>query len=386
MEYQSYKKQHEEYLSNNTGSSFIQVYLLLLLAPASVFFHRSLANQIQHSSQWIRFLFDFTVITFPLLICFCFPMLTLWIISFLVLFPFAINSFLKRRGETTKQKSVWGLESLQGKRKSFVDEYRGSMLVSTFIAILLVDFTIFPKYLAKTETYGTSLMDVGVGSFLFASSLTSKQTLAVNSRLKTIQKTLSSTSPLLIVGFIRLLGVKATDYQEHVSEYGVHWNFFFTLASVSILFSLLQIVKHEINIVLGIFMLIAYQFSLSKFGLSSYLQNNDRSNLLNQNKEGIFSLFGYTALFLFGREIGRAIFSNKERDLANWKWMSVKMGLGSCITLLLGLLSHYYIEQTSRRMVNMAYVLTTLSMNLLLLSCLLLISICTPSTGEQPPF
>eukprot|EP01117_Protostelium_nocturnum_P001103 TRINITY_DN1142_c0_g1_i13.p1 TRINITY_DN1142_c0_g1~~TRINITY_DN1142_c0_g1_i13.p1 ORF type:complete len:292 (+),score=39.32 TRINITY_DN1142_c0_g1_i13:689-1564(+) len=223
-------------------------------------------------------------------------------------------------------------------------------------------------------------MDVGVGSFLFASSLTSKQTLAVNSRLKTIQKTLSSTSPLLIVGFIRLLGVKATDYQEHVSEYGVHWNFFFTLASVSILFSLLQIVKHEINIVLGIFMLIAYQFSLSKFGLSSYLQNNDRSNLLNQNKEGIFSLFGYTALFLFGREIGRAIFSNKERDLANWKWMSVKMGLGSCITLLLGLLSHYYIEQTSRRMVNMAYVLTTLSMNLLLLSCLLLISICTPST------
>jgi hypothetical protein len=56
-------------------------------------------------------------------------------------------------------------------------------------------------------------MDVGVGSFLFASSLTSKQNLGVRSRLKTIQKTLSSASPLLIVGFVRLLSVKATDYQ-----------------------------------------------------------------------------------------------------------------------------------------------------------------------------
>ena len=43
-----------------------------------------------------------------------------------------------------------------------------------------------------------------------------------------------SSLPLLVFGAGRLLAVKATDYHEHVSEYGVHWNFFFTLAIVKV--------------------------------------------------------------------------------------------------------------------------------------------------------
>lgn len=110
------------------------------------------------------------------------------------------------------------------------------MLIATFIAILAVDFPVFPRRFAKTETYGVSLvriflhmydrlkkivsffllkMDVGVGSFLFANALTSKQALNVQktSRFRLFLISLKSVTPLLIMGFLRILSVKATDYQ-----------------------------------------------------------------------------------------------------------------------------------------------------------------------------
>ena len=42
-------------------------------------------------------------------------------------------------------------------------------------------------------------------------------------------------------GAARLCSAKTLDYQEHASEYGVHWNFFLTVAAVSMLMTLLPI-------------------------------------------------------------------------------------------------------------------------------------------------
>ena len=47
------------------------------------------------------------------------------------------------------------------------------MLV-TILAILAVDFRIFPRRFAKTETFGISLMDIGVGTFIVSSAVTSR--------------------------------------------------------------------------------------------------------------------------------------------------------------------------------------------------------------------
>lgn len=39
---------------------------------------------------------------------------------------------------------------------------------------------------------------------------------------------------LLYLGFSRMLVLKLLDYPEHVSEYGMHWNFFITLACIRV--------------------------------------------------------------------------------------------------------------------------------------------------------
>jgi glucosaminylphosphatidylinositol acyltransferase len=79
-------------------------------------------------------------------------------------------------------------------------------------------------------------MDAGVGCFVFSAGLVAKH----YQRTSAVMATFRSCIPLLLLGGARVLTTKATDYQEHVSEYGVHWNFFITLAFVQVLLLLVK--------------------------------------------------------------------------------------------------------------------------------------------------
>ncbi|GBL73458.1 hypothetical protein AVEN_220076-1, partial [Araneus ventricosus] len=57
--------------------------------------------------------------------------------------------------------------------RDFVTGYRGHLLLATATSILAVDFNFFPVRFAKTETYGWSMMDAGVGSFILLQGLCS---------------------------------------------------------------------------------------------------------------------------------------------------------------------------------------------------------------------
>jgi phosphatidylinositol glycan class W len=170
-----------------------------------------------------------------------------------------------------------------------ISSYRVSVILVTCLSILAVDFKIFPRRYAKAETYGSGIMDLGVGSFVVANALVSRQ--ARNITAMRWKASLRSISPLVFLGFARLISTSGVDYQVHVGEYGVHWNFFFTLAAISILTSIVRIHPKYCGIV-GMLVLAGYQVWLS-FGLNEYLISNERSaGVISQNKEGVYSIFG----------------------------------------------------------------------------------------------
>merc|ERR1719167_2189705 len=91
-------------------------------------------------------------------------------------------------------------------------------------------------------------MDLGVGSFVFSNGLVSPEARSIPCSLK---KNIFSCVPLIVLGLFRLVSVSLIGYHENVAEYGVHWNFFFSLAAVRILSSLIlhfvEVTKWSIN-------------------------------------------------------------------------------------------------------------------------------------------
>jgi phosphatidylinositol glycan class W len=207
--------------------------------------------------------------------------------------------------------------------KPFITSYRGAMMIITCCSILAVDFPVFPRRFGKTEAFGTSLMDLGVGSFVFAAGVVAvRQQLkedfaqvkkSIGTRMKTA---LRHSIPLAVLGFIRLATVKGLDYTEHESEYGVHWNFFFTLSLLSPTFALLQPVLRWLPSYSAIAFAIAvsYEILLYCTPLKHYIILSERipGDFLSQNREGVYSFIGYFAIFMAGMGAGEGILPRDE--------------------------------------------------------------------------
>ena len=273
-------------------------------------------------------------------------------------------------------------------------------MIITCIAILAVDFRVFPRRFAKVENWGTSLMDMGVGSFVFSSGVVSVRPI-LKDRLagKTpslgpqLYASARHSLPLLILGFVRLHSVKGLDYAEHVTEYGVHWNFFFTLAllppSVALFQSLNSLIPSIalLALLLGSF----YQALLEYTNLRAYILTAPRTDLLSMNREGLFSFLGYLAIFLVGQSTGFAILprSSAGGAIGTDSFTQRKQLLGRLVfwsmswTLLYLLTTSYNYGlhlQVSRRLANLPYVLWVSAFNCVQITCFCIVETFTFAT------
>lgn len=272
-------------------------------------------------------------------------------------------------------------------------------MVITCLAILAVDFRIFPRRFAKVETWGTSLMDVGVGSFVFSAGLVSARPIL---QARHAHKTSSFGSqlnfafraslPLLALGCIRLYTVKGLDYAEHVTEYGVHWNFFFTLALLPPFVALLQCVSAVIPYTGLVSILISglYQTILEYTSLKAYILTAPRINLLSQNREGVFSFWGYLAIFLAGQALGFDVLPRSsgqapatESGSQQRKHLLARLTVWSVgwVSLFFLVTGHNlgFALQVSRRLANQPYVLWVSAFN-----CAQITTFCLVETAFFP--
>jgi len=227
----------------------------------------------------------------------------------------------------------------------------------TIICILAVDFAVFPRAFAKCETWGTSLMDMGVGSFVFSLGLISAGPHLRRSIIQAIQQRrqithasspshslakqltqdLRRSLPILVLGIVRVLLVKSTEYPEHVSEYGVHWNFFVTLGLLPVTGTLVRagfletlgagssrrsrkkgegVTGARLGAGAGQARLIGFALTLASVfqlllwltPLQAWAISNDPAlrakSLIGANKEGLTSFPGYLVLYLLGMDLG----------------------------------------------------------------------------------
>ncbi|KAG6380285.1 GWT1-domain-containing protein [Boletus reticuloceps] len=192
--------------------------------------------------------------------------------------------------------------------------YRANMMLMTVFSILAVDFPVFPRSLAKCETYGVSLMDVGVGSFVFSQGIVSaipliKDPFQLHADVKPkLYRIIKKILPIVVLGIVRVLLVKGTEYPEHVTEYGAHWNFFLTLSILPVAeVALHPVIKYVPISLLGLWIAVLHQFALSFMGLEAFLLKAPRSNIIYANKEGLISLLGYLSLHIMGLSLGTII-------------------------------------------------------------------------------
>ncbi|NXM74636.1 PIGW protein, partial [Serilophus lunatus] len=384
----SQKQLKEAFISNLNGTSLLEVAVGLSLPPLCLLC-RGLLLILYHlhhgkpvSSRNSSLLLDFLVLVSPLLFsCTVLSPVICVIPVILAAFCAAVFSKICRQrkqegrvpfGQTVKE---FRQAALDPESIPAVTVFRVYVNVLTAISILAVDFPQYPRRFAKAETYGTGAMDLGVGAFIFGNALVCPEVRqkphVAQPKFSSLARQLFSVWPLVSLGFGRLLSLKSVEYHEHTSEYGVHWNFFFTLALVRLAASLLLAVLPKNNSwVAALALAVLYQLLLNTTSLKTFLLHGSsgtdgRLGFLDANREGLLSLFGYLAIYLASVQAGLWL-RRRRSSVQGWLQALGDLAVAVLVLLLSLQVSQEHADPVSRRMANLSYCLWVLAHSLML--------------------
>ncbi|XP_078235409.1 glucosaminyl-phosphatidylinositol-acyltransferase PIGW [Pogona vitticeps] len=383
----------QDFISNLNGTTLLEISIGLPLAPLCLL-SRGLLLTLYFligknplCSRSGLFLLDFTVLVVPpVLSCTVLSPVLSWVIISIIAFCAGLVSVIYRR-RTNYVKvplnqilSDFSRTRLETVHIPSITAFRVFVNVLTSISILAVDFPQYPRRYAKTETYGTGVMDFGVGSFVFGNAVVCPEVRLkpgmVRSKFFYLAKQFFSVWPLLVLGFGRLMSVKAVEYYEHVTEYGVHWNFFFTLAAVRMAASLLLTLFLPHNAwVVAVTLAVVYECLLNMLPLKTFILHgsdgkDSRDGFLNANREGIFSVIGYLAIYMASVQVG--LYLIKKRNTVK-EWLGVIQSFLLAVFFLFICLhvTQTNVEAVSRRMANLSFCIWMVAHCLSLFSCFL---------------
>ncbi|KAK0734811.1 GWT1-domain-containing protein [Lasiosphaeria miniovina] len=392
----SYKQLKEDFVSNLSGGSVVEIAQVCAVAPIVCLLwsvlqaRQSFFRPTSALALVVDFLLNVGALLLSVTLYSAAPLLLNVLLLATAAFVYTLPPSQGRRKKPRRPPTAAPKAAPLGvlSTKPFLTSYRGNMMVVTCICILAVDFRLFPRRYAKVETWGTSLMDMGVGSFVFSAGLVGARPLLkeraegrYTSLALRLRQSLRHSMPLFVLGLVRLVSVKGLDYAEHVSEYGVHWNFFFTLGFLPPFVALFQSALRFVPSYAGLAVLlaVAYQVVLESTTLKAFILAGPRVDLLSKNREGVFSFFGYLAIFLAGQDTGMSVLP---RSLGSRGSGRVTAFLLHTTLWALAWTALYYActdytygagLTVSRRLANLPYVLWVAAFNTALVSAFCLV-------------
>ncbi|XP_011190122.2 uncharacterized protein LOC105217017 [Zeugodacus cucurbitae] len=288
--------------------TFLHVSLILLTIMPVVFYFaiaRIVCQQLEKKTfvnfVW-RFIIEFVIIVVPTVL---FVNVFNDYVGF-VMILFGLCVLLKLYLNYKRQTFENHWYDLGGSRPYVLTLVRAIINLLTVLCILAVDFTCFPKIFRKSRTYGAGLMDVGIGLFIFAMGAVSRPP----TKFAHYKRLMFTVLPLLVLGTLRTVIIIHINYSQDEHEYGQHMNAFFTLGLTKLFGGGLSgLAKHGwAHVAIGVVITIIHESSL-QFFISEYVMNGDiaRDTLVRANREGIFSLPGFVAIYLISIYIGQML-------------------------------------------------------------------------------
>lgn len=372
------------------GGSQWEIFTVVLIPAVGILLRNLFLPWITHGLRfpthgkryWYKFLADFLFIVAPTLgvqtvladAVGIVHLIMFSIIALLLVFMLIEQSMVCKDGATARHILNKIIEEHHAPT-TFLTYFRSAIFILVACAVLGVDFAIFPRRFAKTETVGHSLMDVGVAAFIAANGLVPP--LKTNTRKEEGERKRASrrfsmmySSTLLLVGLgiVRTLVLSVLGYPYQVSEYGIHWNFFYTLAVVNLVTYLLPT---QFTLITATIFAAVHQYALSN-GIQDWVldESAPRDTFVEANREGIFSLAGYIAIYYYSRAMGRFIAKTALAGLRVRSWAAavLHMLLLCGIFAAVQLAAEAALGPPSRRLVNLPYILAMVSMECYLLA------------------